>query len=126
MIPIKNNLARDATGFRFSICEADNGAPYVRWADEPVTEAADDVLARASAPREAARDARQREVTEWLRGELVAAHEPREAAALWRASEGRGFSKRHVHAACRELTVNKRQMGFRGAWHWALPHGVTA
>jgi len=123
LLPMKVNLAKDQTGFRFSIGEADNAAPYVRWADEPVSEAADDVLARVVAPRQAASDARQREVTDWLR-EALRDRQPHEAIGLWRQATERGFGERHVKAACRELGVEKRQMGFRGAWHWQL-HGGT-
>jgi hypothetical protein len=123
MLPVKNNLAKDAAGFRFSISEADNGAPYVRWADEAVTEAADDVLARVIAPRDAGVDSHQREVADWLRAAL-ADGEPHLAAELWQQAEDRGFSRRHVQGACNTLRVHKRQLGFRGAWNWQL-HGCT-
>lgn len=124
MLPIKNNLAKDTCGFRFSIAEADNGAPYVRWADQAVVEGADELLARIAVPREAATDSRVREVCDWLKAELADGL-PHSAAQLWEESEGKGFSKRAVKQACVSLGLHKRQIGFRGAWHWQLPHGGT-
>jgi hypothetical protein len=125
LIPVKNNLARDALGFRFSIAEADNGAPYVRWAEGAITERADDVLARITAPREAAADARLREVCDWLRTALDDG-QPHEAAELWRQATERGFSRRHVTQAAATLRIEKRQTGFHGAWTWRFRHGSTA
>ena len=125
MIPVKNNLARDATGFRFWIAAADNGAPSGQVGDEPVTEAADDVLARVMAPREAGSETRQREVADWLR-HVLQDGEQHEASSLWAVAESKGFSKRHVNSACSALHVVKGQSGFRGAWRWSLPHGSTS
>jgi putative DNA primase/helicase len=45
MLPVKNNLAADTSGFSYCINVADNDAPYIAWGEEPVTEeTADQVL----------------------------------------------------------------------------------
>ena len=36
ILPLKNNLGDDKTGFAYRIVEADNGAPVLQWEDELV------------------------------------------------------------------------------------------
>jgi hypothetical protein len=114
-------LSRDERGFRYVVKTADNGAPYVEWNPERVTETAEDVLAvvEEETPRERATSAKEREAADWLRQEL--AHGPIEAASIYRRSESIGISDRSLKRAARTLGVLKEPAGFRGAWHWGLP-----
>ena len=45
ILPIKNNLGNDSTGFAYTIITADNNAPCLAWEPDPVTISADDALA---------------------------------------------------------------------------------
>lgn len=120
MLCVKNNLAKDSIGFRYSIKEADNGAPFVEWADEACELSADEVLSETAAtPREAARSTRDREVEDWLREQLAAGPVP--ARTVWNAAKDAGMSEREIKRACRSIGVEKDVAGYQGAWHWALP-----
>ncbi len=44
MLPIKNNLGDDSTGFAYQIAVAENGTPSVEWEDDPVMTTADEAL----------------------------------------------------------------------------------
>ena len=120
LLPVKNNLAADTSGYSFQINVADNGAPYVAWSDEAVTEqTADAVLGGTMTAREGAVSARVVEVVDWLKDQL--SEEARPAAEMWRSSESRGFSKRDVERAKKHVGVRASIKGFGGAWHWELP-----
>jgi hypothetical protein len=123
MLPVKNNLAVDTSGFSFCLNVADNDVPYVAWGDEAVSQQTTDQMLEGESlsPREQAVSARVREVADWLKAELE--HEPRAAANVWRRSEECGFSKRDVKRAKKILGVLGEVKGFRGAWHWSLPKG---
>ena len=43
ILPLKNNLGDDRTGFAYTIIEADNGAPVLAWEDDPVEMTLEDI-----------------------------------------------------------------------------------
>jgi hypothetical protein len=121
VLPVKNNLAVDTSGFSYSINVADNDAPYVAWGDQAVTEeTADEVLGgTATTPRQEAINADVREVCDWLKQELAAEAKP--AARMWKIAEEKGFARRDVERAKKQLGIRAAAKGFASAWHWELP-----
>jgi len=119
MLCIKNNLAEDSMGYRFSISEADNGSPYVRWADKPCTLSADEVFEAEASPRERAKNVRAADVEAWLLQLLAGG--PVDANSAWRQAERGGYSTREVKRACQALRIKKAVAGYQGNWHWSLP-----
>jgi len=121
VLPVKNNLGPDTSGFEYGIKVGDNGAPYVNWGDLAVTEeTAESVLGSSiGSPRQEAIDAHVREVCDWLKEALGTEAQP--AASMWRLAERKGFSRRDVDRAKRELGIRAAAKGFAGAWHWELP-----
>ena len=121
VLPVKNNLGTDSSGFSYAINVADNDAPYVVWGDEAVTEeTADQVLGGThSTPRQEAINADVRAVCEWLKEALAKEAQP--AADMWMQAEEKRFSKRDVERAKRQLGVRAAAKGFAGRWQWELP-----
>jgi putative DNA primase/helicase len=121
VLPVKNNLAADTFGFSYSINVADNDAPYIAWGEEAVTEeTADEVLGGMPiTARQEAINADVRAVCEWLKEALAIEAQP--AVNMWRISEQKGFSRRDVERAKKQLGIRAAAKGFAGAWHWELP-----
>lgn len=120
MLPVKSNLGPDTAGYSYTVSVADNDAPFVRWGDDRVTRTAEEVLSAAPSPREQAVIERGNDVKEWLRKKLASEAQP--AASMWAAAERENYSRRDVERAKRSLGVVCEPKGYRGAWHWSLPH----
>jgi 5S rRNA maturation endonuclease (ribonuclease M5) len=123
LLPVKNNIAPDLTGLSFCLNAADNGAPYVAWGDTAVDSTTADALLEGmdKSMSDHAIDNRMVEVLDWLKGELASGL--REAAVVWQASEEKGFSKRDMNRAKKQLGVAAQQKRFHGPWYWYLPSG---
>ena len=68
ILPLKNNLGDDRTGFAYTIIEADNGAPVLLWEDEPVEMTLEDLANAVTERKPRPRD----EAKSWLRNVLAA------------------------------------------------------
>jgi putative DNA primase/helicase len=115
ILPLKNNLGDDRTGFAYTIIEADNGAPVLAWEDEPVTMTLEDianaVTERKPRPVETAKA--------WLNAQL---HDgPVLVTELQEHAEDEGHAWRTVERAKKELNVRSIKTQFDGKREWRLP-----
>jgi hypothetical protein len=122
VLPIKLNIGPDGTGFAFRVVPKAHPicgeVPTVEWETESVGDmSADDVLID-STPRAQAAVEKTTEVCDWLRDLLKAG--PVEAAAMWKASEGKDYGKRRVQSALRTIKAHCEVMGYQGKWHYRL------
>ena len=115
ILPLKNNLGDDRTGFAYTIIEADNGAPVLAWEDEPVEMTLEDlanaVTERKPRPVETAKA--------WLNAQL---HDgPVLVTELQERAEDEGHAWRTVERAKKELNVRSIKTRFDGKREWRLP-----
>jgi hypothetical protein len=119
-VPIKNNLAHGMNGLAFTIeAGADGQVPILRWEPEPVTIAAETILAAARPPGRP--DEERQHATRWL--EEFLAHGPRGTCEVERAAEAHGICPRTLRRAFRDLdgeAVKQPPFAF-GQWVWKLP-----
>ncbi len=123
MLPIKNNLGEDQTGYAFSVegARLSGGieTSRVTWEAEAVTVTADEALAPAQDPEE--RSAVE-EAKDFLRGLL---NDGAMSSKQVRAdSEGAGHAWAAVRRAQKALGVEVVKAGMRGGWEWRLPPKV--
>jgi hypothetical protein len=114
ILPLKNNLGDDRTGFAYSIIEADNGAPVLAWEDEPVEMTLEDIANAVTERKPRPRD----EAKNWLKE--ILAQGPRLATDIEKLGQARGFSEITIRRARQDLRIkpNKR---FDKRWEWGLP-----
>ena len=118
IVPIKNNLGQDRTGFGFTLGLTADGETAVQWESNPTPESADALLDRLSRPRsDAASPSRLNEAVAWLRQTLgqgpVASHELADAA------EAQGITARTLKRA--RSVVQAGPVKIDNVWHVALP-----
>jgi len=125
MLPLKNNIGPDQTGFSFKIesISLGNGIDTSRiaWDSAAVTVTADDVLATESSPsddRSALEDAKD------FLFEMLAPG-PVEGKAIYRQANDAGHSKRTIDRAKRELSIRSSKATMSGPWRWELPTKVA-
>jgi putative DNA primase/helicase len=125
MLPLKNNIGPDQTGFSFKIepVRLGNGIDTSRiaWDAAPVTRTADDVLAAESSPgddRSALEDAK-----DFLIETLD--HGPVEGKVIYRQAEDAGHAKRTIDRAKRELGISSSKGSMNSPWRWELPPKVA-
>lgn len=120
MLPIKNNLGEDQTGYAFRVEGARlvNGIETSRvvWEAEQVTVTADEALAPAQAveERSAVEDA-----ADFLRGLLTVG--PVSSRQVKADADGAGHSWAAVRRAQKALGIEVVKAGMRGGWEWQLP-----
>ncbi len=120
MLPIKNNLGENQTGYAFRVEGARlvNGIETSRvvWDADPVTVTADEALAptQAMEERSAVEDA-----GDFLRGLLVDG--PVSSRQVRADADGAGHSWAAVRRAQKALGVEVVKAGMRGGWVWRLP-----
>jgi hypothetical protein len=120
MIPLKCNLAADATGLSYKIMDVD-GVPATAWSSEPVTKNIDELLTAMAGGK---RQSPQRQgVIAWLRDLLASGRLPSDD--VWAKANEAGHSERLMKWAKNELGVRAYREGFGdGAkWYWELPFG---
>ena len=118
ILPLKNNLGDDRTGFAYAIIEADNGAPVLLWEDEPVEMTLDD-LANAVTERKP----RPVELGKaWLRDLLQG---PVLVKKIQERAETAGHAWITVKRAKNDLHIESIKVRFDGQWEWRLPHIST-
>jgi hypothetical protein len=116
VLPVKNNLAPDATGLAYTIGTGENAAPVVLWEPEAVTVTAEEALAPAVSDDDRSELA---DAKEWLREML--ANGPVRADELQRDAKGAGHAWRTLNRAKAVLRVRSAKGSFSGKWTWELP-----
>jgi hypothetical protein len=114
LLPAKNNLAEDITGFAYRVRADDNGVARIEWEPELVTISADELLTDA-APKPLKRDAAE----DWL-CELLAEGAMLVDEVKRRAGQA-GFSWATIRSAKSRLGIDPAKKGFREGWTWSLP-----
>jgi AraC-like DNA-binding protein len=119
-VPIKNNLARGGDGLAFTIAVSPHGqVPVLRWEPEPISVAAENILAAARPPGRP--DEEREHATRWLQEFL--SQGPRYTGDVQKAADAHGISPRTLRRAFRDLggeAVKQAAFGF-GQWAWKLP-----
>jgi hypothetical protein len=124
LLPIKNNLAPNATGLKFTI-ESNNEhhTPIICWSPEPVTETIDTI--EAAATRNGRPDTERQYAIEWLKKTLAAG--PRSSKDIRREADVHGIAYHTLRRAFRELNGEAVRDGVPpfAPWKWKLP-GIDA
>jgi hypothetical protein len=115
ILPLKNNLGDDRTGFAYRIIQAETGAPVLAWEDDPVEmdleDLANAVTERKPRPVERAKA--------WLQSVL---HDgPVLVTKLKEMAEEAGHSWGTVRRAQHVLDAKPIKQRFDGQWEWQLP-----
>jgi hypothetical protein len=114
LLPIKNNLGNDQTGFAYRIGEA-NGVPYVSWDKDVVTISADQALSPIETRRSVRNDA-----CEFLTSLLADGVIPVDAIRSEAKSAGHSWAT--MRRAKDEIGARSMRSGFEnGGWAWYLP-----
>lgn len=118
LLPLKNNLGNDETGFAFNVepCCLGNGIPTsrIRWLSEIVTITANEaVAAQSELPK--SKNTREEE-KEFLREMLVEG--PKSAEDIKRNAAEAGYSWRTIERAKKDLEI--KPIRIDGHWVWPL------
>jgi putative DNA primase/helicase len=117
-VACKSNYGPTAKSFAYTVSVADNDAPYVRWDDRPVLDAASMLLGEPTA-RQAAVAADVDKAVAWLHAELCEG--PRPSAEIQGAAHLAEISERDLGRATQRMRIVKRPDGFGRPWVWELP-----
>jgi hypothetical protein len=126
MLPVKNNIAQDATGLAYSIQASGlNTTPYLTWEAKPVDMSADEAMAPADR-RDSNKVTERDEAKAWLREAL--ADGPVAAGLIRKMSNEAGHAWGTVRRAKDDLRVKAQKAGFGddGIWCWVLPGQTCA
>ena len=117
LLPIKANLAGDATGLSYKIMDVD-GVPVAAWSTDAITTSADDALATQGGRQQSPK---RRDVKAWLLAKLNGGTLP--ANDILHDGEDAGFAERLLRWAKKELGVGSFQEGFgrNAVWFWSAP-----
>jgi putative DNA primase/helicase len=120
-LPLKNNLASDASGMAYCISES-KGVPFVEWEDAPVSISADEALGR---PEDEDHERTLADAAdEWLREVLAGGAV--ESDAVKRHAKDAGYSWSTIRRAQAAIGIKPKRTGGAGAggrWVWSLPEG---
>lgn len=116
VVPIKANLAPDATAVAYRIGTDETGTPRLEWEPDPFEIDANEALASVSGDPDE-RTERQ-EAAEWLRD--VLADGPKQASEIFKEARG-SFSERTLRRARAEIGARIRREGFGGGSKWFIP-----
>ena len=119
VVPIKANLAPDASGLAYRV-RTQGGAPVVEWEPDPVAVGADELLApavRDQAPTETD------EAVEFLRDALRDG--PRKAKDVTREAREAGIGDKALRRARERMGIKPLKREFQGGYVWEIPavHG---
>jgi putative DNA primase/helicase len=116
MLPVKANLAPDATGFAYQIKSGMNGDPFLSWEEGAIDVTATEALA-PDETRHRVRDAPNRiEAEEWLREHLAGG--PKPAKDVEDAAGQEGHTKRTLMRA--KKAIGAQSMKEEDRWVWSL------
>lgn len=129
-LPLKNNLAKDTSGFAFSIvdCMLENGieTSCIKWEDEPVNKTPEEVLNQPIRVK----DNSQLEKSKQFIVELLGDGE-KPTTEIKECTNEAGFSWATIKRAKNELNIKPHRNSSNGAWFWSLlrhaqtPHAQT-
>jgi len=121
LLPVKNNLGQDRSGYGFVLDESDAGEAVVEWDDKPTDESADELLSRIANTREiiGSRDSPRRQATAWL--SLVLCDGPVPVAQVEREAKIVGITKRTLERARQELGAISTKTA--DGWELSQPGG---
>lgn len=118
LVPIKNNLGQDRTGYGFTLGLTADGGTCVQWDEQPTEESADALLDRLSRPRgDASSPTKLDEAAAWLREQLQAGPVP--TKTLEQAAQKADISSRTLSRARSRLAAEAMRVD--DEWHVALP-----
>lgn len=121
LLPMKNNIGPDKTGFSFRI-ESESLAAGIQtsrvvWDSQPVTVTADQILGNEGESGE------ERSALEEARDFLseALAGGPLESRQLQRDADGAGIAPATLRRAATSLRIVKKPGAFQKGWRWSLP-----
>ncbi len=119
MVPIKNNLGQDRTGYGFRLGPNADGQARVNWEDGPTEENADVLLdrLRRHRPHHADTQTKLEQAVAWLYAILKQG--PVASSVLIQLAIGNGHSERTLYRARAVLDVMVRRVD--NQWHCELP-----
>jgi putative DNA primase/helicase len=118
MLPVKNNLGCDESGFAYRL--EGEPTPHVEWEPALVVVSADEAVGLAGHRRGPQPDARHDAET-WLLDFLAAG--PQAATAIYESAARDGHTKDTIRRAKAVLGIVATKDGYQGAWTWTLPGG---
>jgi putative DNA primase/helicase len=117
MLPMKNNLGDDYSGFAYTIETTEKYIPFVCWENDPVTVSADDALKNVQEDHDATAED---EAMKWLLVELESGAVP--SRDLIKKARGDGHSKRTLDRAKKKLGITSKRKD--GHWCWIAATGT--
>lgn len=117
LLPLKNNLGDDRTGYAYRITTADNDAPVLGWEDEAVEMTIEELAGAVTDRQPRPRD----EIKTWLKNLLAPG--PVTVETIKKAAEEHGHAWRTISRAKKDLGIHSRKQQFSGRWEWVLPNG---
>lgn len=116
VVPIKANLAPDATGIAYQIGTDETGTPWLEWEPAAFEVDANEALATPSGDSEgSATD----DCVDWLRDELKGG--PRPVKEIKSEAREADYSAKVLRRARERLGIKPKKQDFSGGWVWELP-----
>ena len=120
MLPLKNNLSKETSGFAYTLEETDIGQGIsiskVSWESEPVVADPDEILGMGSTLK----NPKSERVVEFLETLLV--HGETSQTYISEKAQEEGISRKQLENAKKKIGVLSRKKGYQGQWFWSLPN----
>ncbi|MES2930969.1 MAG: AAA family ATPase [Patescibacteria group bacterium] len=117
-MPIKSNIAKDTTGYAYSVVEAENKAPMIVWENEVVDIPVEEALAPVESPEE-------HSATDEAKVFLIYSlkNGPRRADEVQKEARSAGITPKPLRSAKEKLGIkSQKTSNFTGGfWVWQLP-----
>jgi hypothetical protein len=124
MLPLKNNLGTDNTGFAYGIesCVLEQSDPLIgtsriMWESEKITLSADEAFSQGA--KDYSEHSTVEEAKSFLRD--ILSNGAVKANNIMKDAKGAGISEATLRRAKTDLKVRAIQDEFHGPWHWRLP-----
>ncbi len=120
MLPLKNNLSKETSGFAYTLEETDIGQGIsiskVSWESEPVIADPDEILGMSSTSK----NPKSERVVEFL--ETLLAHGETSQTYISERAHEEGISRKQLENAKKKIGVLSQKKGYQGQWFWSLPN----
>ena len=121
-MPLKNNIAKDKTGFAYSIIEGENGMPIIEWESKNVEITLDEALGPIQTNDE--RTATD-EAVDFLC--ILLKDGPLKVNDIQKEAKQAGITTKPLRVAYGKLNIKSKKVGFSpGFWIWELPEGAQS